>query len=354
VNLDVAVRLPLDRFELDVAWATEARVTGLFGPSGSGKTSLLEAIAGLRPAKGHVRVRGEGWSSEAPRPAHARDVGLVPQDALLFDHLDVRGNLLCGARRAERRGVPVGFDRVVALLELEDLLDRSVRALSGGEAKRVALGRALCSGPRLLLLDEPLGALDRPLRRRVLPLLRRVREELDVPMVVVSHDPVVMQALCDHMLVLDEGRVIARGWPSALIAGGAVDPGDRALENVVEVAVRGHGDGCMRTEVDGTELFVPRRTDEVGARLLVGIRASDILLAASEPGVLSARNRLPGRVLEVARAGRWRLVTVALGETLRLTSRVSEEAEAALGLAVGREVWCIFKAAAVVVYEAPR
>lgn len=234
-TLSVSLAARLDGFELAVDFATEHQVTGLFGPSGGGKSSVLAAVAGLeRRARGHVRLGAETWLDSAAGvdlPPEERSVGYVPQEGLLFPHLDVRGNLLAGARRGRERGEPIEetLELVCRLLELEDLLDRQPGALSGGERQRVALGRAICSGPRLFLFDEPLASLDRPLRRRVLPFLQRVREELRLPTLFVSHEPEEIAALCDEVVLLDGGRVVGRLPAAAVLAerdlfGGAPAP----------------------------------------------------------------------------------------------------------------------------------
>ena len=229
-RLTVAVRVALDRFDLDVDFTTTHRVTGVFGVSGSGKTTLLETIAGLRRgASGVLRLGETTWLDSTQgvwlRPEN-RGIGYVPQDSLLFPHLNVRENLCAGKGRAEREGAD--FDRryadVIRVLGIDSLLDRKPSTLSGGERQRVALGRALCSGPRILLLDEPMASLDAALRRKVLPFLHRVQSEFALPIVLVSHNPVEVQALCDDLIVLRDGRMIARGEPRAVLTRPEVFP----------------------------------------------------------------------------------------------------------------------------------
>ncbi len=214
------LRLPLAHFTLAADTTLSARVTAIFGASGAGKTSLLELIAGLRrPAAGAVRIDGVALTDTAAHafvPAERRAIGYVPQESALFPHLSVRKNLLYGF--AEKRERPVGltFAHVTDVLEISALADRAIDTLSGGERQRVALGRALLSAPRLLLLDEPLGGLDAPLRERLLPYLARVRDEFAIPMLYVTHSPDEVVALCDDVLVLAAGRVTARGRPAEL------------------------------------------------------------------------------------------------------------------------------------------
>jgi len=220
VRLELAgIRLPLQPFTLEVEATLAAAASGICGPSGAGKTSLLELIAGLRrPAAGRVTLDGEVLTdirTDKARgvflPARHRRIGYVPQDGALFPHLSVRGNLLYGRRHGE---MP---DAVVEVLGLGPLLERGIRQLSGGERRRVALGRALAAGPRLLLLDEPLSGLDGALRERVLGHLRMVRDELGVPMLYVSHDLNELAALCTELLVIERGRVVAHGPAAELL-----------------------------------------------------------------------------------------------------------------------------------------
>jgi molybdate transport system ATP-binding protein len=214
------LRLPLPRFTLEADVELHGRVAGLFGASGAGKTSLLELIVGLRrPSEGTVHLGGRMLADAAARrfvPPERRRIGYVPQDGALFPHLSVRRNLLYGAKNGE------GTERlaeIAAVLEITPLLDRDIAGLSGGERQRVALGRALLASPELLLLDEPFAGVDRPLRSRILPVLARIRDELRVPMLYVSHEPEEILALCDEALRLDRGRIIAHGAPSEVLAG---------------------------------------------------------------------------------------------------------------------------------------
>jgi molybdate transport system ATP-binding protein len=207
--IDLDITLTQGTFTLQAAVSLDAPAAALFGPSGAGKTTILDTVAGLRtPARGRVAVDGRVLYSSRDRvnvPPHHRRIGYVPQDVALFPHMNVRRNLLFG----RHAGVSPEFDRVIRMLEIEGLVDRRVTDLSGGERQRVALGRALMSGPSLLLLDEPLAAVDVPLRRRILPYLRRVRDELRVPIVYVSHDPEEVAELANVVVRIDAGRVVS-------------------------------------------------------------------------------------------------------------------------------------------------
>ena len=209
ITLDFSLRQ--GAFRLEIHERIEARVVALFGPSGAGKTSVLESIAGLRtPEQGVVRIGTRTLfdsSAGVDLPAHERRIGYVPQDLALFPHMNVRRNILYGAAAAG--GQPL--EQVVAMLELDQMLDRGVTALSGGERQRVALARALMASPALLLLDEPLAALDHELRERILPYLERIRDELATPMLYVSHAEAEVRALADWVVVLEGGRVVQSG-----------------------------------------------------------------------------------------------------------------------------------------------
>ncbi len=224
--IHLQTHLSLDGITLSIEQTFTERVIGIFGPSGAGKSSLLRVITGLeRRARGRIVFDDQIWQDSAQRiflPPELRHIGYVPQEGLLFPHLSVRQNILSGARRARQLGTEPPLERVSGLLEVTGLLDRRVQTLSGGERQRVALARALCSGPRLLVLDEPLASLDLSLRRRILPLLRRVREEFQIPMLLVSHDPDEITALCDHVIALQRGQVVAVGGTIEVLSNPAV------------------------------------------------------------------------------------------------------------------------------------
>jgi len=207
-------------FSLDVTFESDSRVTGLYGASGSGKTSIINMIAGLiTPDRGTIKIGGETLDNTDAHlhvPPHMRRIGYVFQDARLFPHRNVQQNLDYGRRMNGLALDPAHFNRVVDLLGIESLLPRRPGQLSGGERQRVAIGRALLLKPRLLLLDEPLGALDLARKAEILPYLERLRDEENIPMVHVSHDPDESRRLAGHIVMLKGGRVVAEGGPEIL------------------------------------------------------------------------------------------------------------------------------------------
>jgi molybdate transport system ATP-binding protein len=358
VSLLVDVTVPLDRFELRVTWKTTARASGVFGHSGAGKTTLLETLAGLRrDARGLIRVNGVAWLDSSRgvfMPPERRGVGYVPQDALLFPHRDVMGNLLAGRRRAASgpgRGPDPG--RVLEVLELGELRDRGVESLSGGEKQRVALGRALCSGPGLLLLDEPFAGLDQPLRRRILPYLVRVRDEFGLPSLYVSHDATELRTLTSDVLVLSAGRVIATGSPEKVFMEASVLPMARleGFDNVLRGRVIGCDEATALLEIEpGLVVRVPGRGLAGASEAVIATRAEDLILATQQPSGLSAQNILAGVIREIREPGASEgaegpvLAMVGIGARgLIMVVAITRQAWRQLCLAPGVDVHIIFK-----------
>lgn len=355
MTLDVAVAKRLGGFTLDVAFAAErVGVTALFGASGSGKTATVRMIAGMgRPDRGHIRVDGVTFVDRAAGielPPERRRVGYVFQDAKLFPHLSVRRNLEYGLRRAPAAERRIDFAEVVGLLGLDGLLERRPHALSGGERQRVALGRALLAQPRILLLDEPLAALDAPRKAEILPFVERLRDELRLPMLYVSHSLDEVVRLADHLVVLDGGRVLAAGplvptmsRPELRGIVGAHDFGA-----VLEAAVVVHDDryGLTVLETPGGHLRVPRLDAPPGRRVRVRIRALDAAVALEPPLRSSVVNILTGTIKEVtAQTGADATARVDLGgaELVAAITRLSAER---LALAPGLSVYVLIKAVA--------
>ncbi len=353
-RLVIDIEAPLDRFTLRLRWETERRSLGIFGHSGAGKTTILEILAGLRRVtRGLVQVDGDCWldtSRGVDVPPQGRGVGYVPQDGLLFPHRDVLGNILFGRRRAARSGSGrVDPERVLEVLELRDLRESPIRFLSGGEKRRVSLGRALCSGAGLLLMDEPMAGLDAPLRGRILPYLLRVREEFRIPTILVSHDVTEIKVMSEEVIVLSAGEVIARGGPDETFSDPAVFPMARAggFENVVRGRVIEAGDGIAEVAIEeGVSILVPGGGLAKGDTATIGLRAEDLILATEAPAGLSAQNVIPGRVRDIRHpAGLAEsLVIVDPGHgRLGLVLLITPRAQSRLGLAPGMPVHVVFK-----------
>ncbi|MBK9080718.1 MAG: molybdenum ABC transporter ATP-binding protein [Rhizobiales bacterium] len=334
----------LGRFALDAAFeAPAAGVTGLFGPSGCGKTTVLRAIAGLNRLAGECRVGDETWQ-EVGRfvPAHRRAVGYVFQEPSLFAHLSVEGNLLFGAPKRWRGP---SFEEIVDLLGLARLLGRGVEGLSGGERQRVAIGRALLSEPRLLLMDEPLSALDQQARAEILPFLERLARATALPMLYVTHDMREIERLADHLVLMQAGRVVASG-PLADMQSDPDLPLAAAREAAVtlsaRVAAADAGDGLMALAVGGARLLAPRVLAREGDALRLRIAAGDVSLALSRPADSTIVNSLPAsirsaRVLNDSDM----LAVLALDEApgeARILARVTRRSWRELGLSEGRAV----------------
>ena len=345
----VSGKLSRGGFTLDVDLAWDDRVVVFFGRSGAGKSSLFELILGLYPrAASRVRLGGE-WLADAQRGFHSppwqRQLGWVPQAATLFPHLDVAGNLRFGPRGANEAAAR---ERAIEVLELGALLARDVRDLSGGERQRVAIGRALASAPRALLLDEPLASLDVGLRARVLRDLLRVRDELGVPILAITHDPDEAMVLGERVTVLDAGRAVASGPPQTVLWSRAVLPlsASLGLENVFEGRAS-LGDPTTFTTDSGLRLALPEPL-ATAARACIGIRAEDVLIAVDLPSRISARNVLPARVTHCEDAGADTFVHLALepGDE-RLVAKLTGRAARQLELRAGLPVHAIIKAQAI-------
>ncbi len=338
MTLAVDVRVRRGDFELQVRTELAAGATGVLGANGAGKTTLLHALAGLVPCEGRVVVDGVVFQDGATwLPPEARRVGLVFQDLRLFPHLDVRRNLTYGARG------PV--EPVVDLLGLAGLLGRRVHRLSGGEQRRVALGRALVTEPRLLLLDEALANVDANTRREVLPWLRRAVSRAQIPTLVVSHVLADLLQLAPNLLVLDAGRMVAHGRPAELWADAtALGVVHRlGLDNVVEVEVVERGRGTVTATAGTGRLVLPTPPPDHPATR-VAVRPVDVLLAIGALGPTSARNVLAGVVSGLTPvAGR---VAVRIDVGWPLVAEVTQAAVDELGLAPGCAVQCLVKSSA--------
>jgi len=348
--IELDLELPLASYALRVAARLEGGVTAIMGPSGSGKTSLLEAIAGLRRGtRGRLALGGQVLLDSAKGvslPPEARQVGYVPQDAGLFPHLTAHANVRFGPRADASAVVSA-----IATLEIGALLERFPASLSGGEKQRVALARALATRPRLLLLDEPLAALDVGLRERILPYLLRVRDEWKMPVLYVTHNVGEALALSSRMLLLRDGRVEADGAPFDLLAApGLASAAQAGVENLFTGRVRGHDLEGGVTAVDlpaRQSLTVPLAPSLApGRAVTVAVRAEDVIVAKRAPEGLSARNLFEVQIAAISRAGAdvtLRCAPLGADGTLEWIVRVTPSAAASLDLAVGQVVFLAVK-----------
>lgn len=341
-------------FSLNVNLELPSRgVTALFGHSGSGKTTLLRCIAGLQRADGELHVNGDVWQdSKAFIPVHRRPLAYVFQEASLFPHLSVRRNLEYGYRRVAEDERQVRFEQAVEWLGLGALLERAPDRLSGGERQRVAIARALLTSPRLLLMDEPLSALDHRSKGEILPYLERLHDQLAIPVLYVTHSPDEVARLADHLVVLEKGRVLANGPLTETLARLDLpirreeDAGVVIEATVVECDAAWH---LARAEFPGGSLWMRDVGVVIGQRLRVRVQARDVSLALERHEGSSILNLLPATVSEVADNAHpaVKLVRVAVGET-PLIARLTARSADALGLAPGKAVWVQVKSVAVI------
>ena len=366
MSIRATFRLAYADFGLDVDLELPGRgVSAVFGKSGCGKTTLLRCIAGLERGAGRLEVNGEAWQDgNAFVPTHLRPLGYVFQEANLFAHLTVQGNLDFGMQRALRRdagAVPNGDGAahgparragIIEMLGIGHLLERRPERLSGGERQRVAIARALLTAPRLLLMDEPLAALDLARKQEILPYLERLRDELEIPLIYVSHAAEEVARLADHLVVMEGGRAVAQGPLAETLA--RIDLPIRLGEDAgavfaATVAERDAEWHLARVEFDGGELWVRDSGVPVGRRVRVRILARDVSIARSRHDDVSIMNLLPATV--VGHAGEDHpsavLLQLRVGAT-PLLARLTRRSAQRLDLAPGREVWVQIKAVALI------
>lgn len=329
-------------------------VSALFGHSGSGKTTVLRCIAGLeRAPSGYLAVNGEVWQDSAQGhflPTHKRALGYVFQEASLFAHLSVTRNLEYGLKRAGAAQGKARWQATIDLLGIGHLLERMPARLSGGERQRVAIARALLTSPKLLLMDEPLAALDNPRKQEILPYLERLHDELAIPILYVSHQPDEVARLADHLVLLEAGQAIASGPLPQLLA--RLDLPTAFADDagaVIEASVGGRDEAydLLRLDFGGGAIFVPQRDIALGKRLRLRVHARDVSLALSAHEDTSILNRVAATVTGMADAAHPAHVVVALdaGGTA-LLARITRRSRDHLGLHVGQPVWAQIKAVA--------
>jgi molybdate transport system ATP-binding protein len=354
--LEVTVRKRLGDFSLDMGFScNSAGITAVFGRSGAGKTTLVNLLAGLLcPDAGRIAVGGRvlfDSASGVDLPPERRRLGYVFQEGRLFPHLSVRGNLGYGLKRTPPAERKIGLEQIVALLGLESLLARRPHDLSGGEKQRVALGRALLANPQLLLMDEPLAALDQQRKEEVLPFIERLRDDLAVPIVYVSHAMAEVVRLADTLVLVSDGRTVAVGPLDELTSRLDLRPltGRYEAGAVIQTRVVRHDETFALSELAfaGGRLRVPRLDLEPGAELRIRIRARDVALALEPPKEISILNVLPGEVRDIgAEPGAQVDVLLDVGGTA-LWSRITARSRHDLGLTAGSRIYALIKAVAI-------
>jgi molybdate transport system ATP-binding protein len=356
--LELDFKIARGVFDLDVSISSRHQVTGLIGPSGAGKTTMLLALMGIiHPRVGRIRIGANTdlFNSDTGInvPIEHRRLGVVFQDNLLFPHLSVRKNLLFGYALIEPSLRKLQPEDIFSLLDLERLLDRGVAQLSGGERRRVSIGRALLTSPDMLLLDEPLTGLDAKLRDRILAYLLRLKNELSIPMVYVSHSFADISAICDTvaLMVVEEdndsrkhSRVAALGHPHEVVSEAAKVVSVGSIENIVEgriMEVDNKG-GFSKVRAENLIMTVTSDNHRQGQNCYVTFRADDIILSVGELPRLSSRNLWRGKVVSFERFGEKTIVTVDVGRKIRAT--LTEQSLTELELEQGKEVHVIVKA----------
>ncbi|MCX8996348.1 molybdenum ABC transporter ATP-binding protein [Rhizobiaceae bacterium BDR2-2] len=346
MTLQVDITQKQGDFTLRAAFSGADGLTALSGPSGSGKTTLINLIAGLVPLQeGRIVFGGTVWNDTRKGifvPPHRRRIGYVFQEARLFPHISVRANLAYGMGRVPKAERPARMARVAGLLRIDHLLDRRPSGLSGGEKQRVALGRALLSAPDLLLMDEPLSALDAALKAEILPDIERIRDAEGIPILYISHSMEEVARLATRVVAMEAGRVVATGGPEAALA--SAIPGKRAGAFLdATIAEIMDGEGLMLARSAAGPLYLLAAPVSVGKAVRVFVPASEVMLSVGLPQEISALNRLSGTVAGVKEGAA--SVTVELdcgGETV--LAEVTRRSAERLGIAPGVALNALFKA----------
>lgn len=353
-DIHAQFKLSYDGFSLDVDLQLPSQgVTALFGPSGSGKSTLLRCIAGLERAEGKLSVKGEVWQDEQIFiPTHQRPIGYVFQDANLFPHMNVKANLNYGFKRQPHRHDGFSLDKIIDLLGIGHLLDRKPDRLSGGEKQRVAIARALAVNPRLLLMDEPLAALDLARKREILPFLEKLHEALEMPVIYVTHAPNEVARLADHVVMLNQGRLQSFGTLNETFANlelpeQASDAGSVIIEaRITEIQPEWH---LARASFDGGDIWLRDLHFNPGQTVRFQVMARDVSLALTADHNSSIANVLQAEVDQISAGDHpgIALVRLKIGENFIL-SRLTQRSLHTLGVTEGDPVWAQIKSTAIV------
>jgi molybdate transport system ATP-binding protein len=351
-GIEIGLQSRLGQFSLEVSFAAPASgVTALFGTSGSGKTSVLRAVAGLQRATGSIRINDEVWQDERRFvPTHKRSLGYVFQEASLFPHLSVRRNLEYGWRRIPGEDRRLKLDDVVDLLGIVPLMQRATARLSGGERQRVAIARALLTSPKLLLMDEPLSALDHGAKQAILPYLEHLHDELAIPSLYVSHDPNEVARLADHMVLLEQGRVIAQGDAADLLTRLDLPPaGYDDASSLLEGHVSSHDHSYHLTwiSMDCGRVAVSREDLPVGRHARVQVQARDVSLSIRAHADTSIINILPAKVIDTHDINPTQMIVrLELFDGQTLLSRITRRSAMGMGIHEGMHLYAQVKSVA--------
>lgn len=344
-EIGIALDGTLGDFRLNVDFAVPMQgVTALFGPSGCGKTSILRSVAGLNRLSGRIAIGGEVWQdSESFLPTYRRPIGYVFQEASLFPHLSVRRNLTYGETRAKGVEKHIRFDDIIDLLGIGHLIDRSPENLSGGERQRVSIGRALLSQPRLLLMDEPLSALDRMAKDEILPYLEALHANLRIPILLVTHDISEVERLADHLVLLREGRLVESGpLNRVLSAPNSPLAARRDFAAVLPARVTSRApDGIATLQIDGCTLLVVAGDLKAGDMVRVRIAAGDVSLARTRHEASSILNAVPATIVGIEPLGEAEAsIRLGLGDDPEacIRARITRRSLEAMELAEGQQV----------------
>lgn len=354
IRAKFAIEYPSFLLDVDLTLPGKG-ITVLFGHSGSGKTTTLRAMAGLeRLGKSYVAVGDDIWQDSEKHhflPTYRRDLGYVFQEAGLFPHLSVRQNLEFGYKRIDKNKRRILVDTICHLLGIKALLDRSTMQLSGGERQRIAIARALLTCPKLLLMDEPLSALDVQLKAEILPYLERLHNELSIPIVYVTHSVQELARLADHIVLFNQGKIVASASATEVMS----DPTfeeifGHELGSIFNTTIRSHHPLKMtELDVDGVSILAPGHVGKIDERYRCRILASDVSVCLEEPHVSSMLNKLPVTVIDIQQKGQLsgqEILVLQLKNHQRLLAKITVKSLIDLDLKVGMHVWAQIKSVA--------
>ena len=354
--LSIDIEWSRDNFNLDMQADFSNGITGVFGASGAGKSSLLQLIAGLEKIdEGHIQIGDDILDRSETKqftPSHKRRIGYVFQEGRLFPHMSVRQNLLFACKYVKTNNQQFSLTGIVELLDIESLLHKLPRQLSGGEKQRVAIGRSLLSSPRLLLMDEPFSALDTALRRQIIPFLIKINQKLKLPILVVSHDLPDLLSLSQKLLLVKDGKILAQGNYFELVEKDLLLDimEESGLTNMIPFKLEHIGKESfeLSKETNKGQINIKRSKPlnhfEIGDEINVSIRPEDIAIALHQIEDVSIRNQLEGTILQIIKHGNHTYCMVDVGFKLLVT--ITETSRQALNLKQGGAVWCLFKSMA--------